>query len=293
VIVIKPREKWRDTAWKEVVSDCPKSAIEFLMPDLAADMNPAGIFDGIPGREIFSKGTETNKHMLEPDIYFNIPMLDAESGNIAFFLEQHHEPKTELPRRVFETYIRFREKLRLRTTCIVLYTGSAPNVNTYVESCYGFKVTVEFRTYYLPEKSVAELRADKRRFAPVMLAGRLALDAGNDTALREKYAAEIYETTPKSEERIFIIEFSKRIFRVNKPEISKELKKMYEVETMPLEEYRKQIKLHNAREEGREEGKEEGKVEMALSMLARGMSFSEVAEIAEMPVDRLQSLIPH
>ena len=33
--------KWRDTAWKEVLSDCAQGAIEYLMPDLAADMDLA------------------------------------------------------------------------------------------------------------------------------------------------------------------------------------------------------------------------------------------------------------
>jgi predicted transposase YdaD len=296
-VTVIEKTKWRDTAWKEIISDCPRSAIEYLMPDLAADMKPVRKLDGISGRELFSKGSDSDKHMLVNDIFFKIPMLDGESGNIAFFLEQQHEPNMDLPRRVFETYIRLREKLRLRTTCIVIYTGSSPNVSTYAESCYGFKVAVEFRTYCLPEKNVDELRADNRPFAPVMLAGRLSLDAGNDIRLREKYAAEILKTTPKSEERMFIIDFSRRIFKLDDPEISYELRKEYKMETIPLEEYRKQIKLENARlegiEEGIEEGREKGMEKAARSMLARGTPLKEVAETLGLAVDRVQKLKPH
>ena len=48
---------------------------------------------------------------------------------------------------------------------------------------------------------------------------------------------------------------------------------------------------------GIEKGKAEGKVEkafdMARKMLARGMALPDVAEIAELPIDKLQTLIPH
>jgi predicted transposase YdaD len=38
---------------------------------------------------------------------------------------------------------------------------------------------------------------------------------------------------------------------------------------------------------------EEKALMMARKMLARGMSLSEVAEIAELPVEDLQELVPH
>ena len=156
VIVIK----WRDTAWKEALCDGAQSAIEYLMPDLAADMDPTREICGIPGIELFSEGADSDKGMRELDVFFSIPMLDGETGNVALFVEQQHEPNASLPERVFETYIRLREKWRLRTTCIVVYTGSAPNVNTYAESAYGCEISMKYRTYYLPEKSADELRAD-------------------------------------------------------------------------------------------------------------------------------------
>jgi hypothetical protein len=281
--------KWRDSAWKEIISDCSKSAIEYLMPDLAADMEPAREFDGISGRELYSIGSDTDKYLLEPDIFFNIPMLDGENGNVAMFIEQQHEPSANLPNRVFSTYIRLREMLRLRTTCIVIYTGSAPNVSTYVESCYGCKVSMEYRTYYLPEKNADELRADKHPFARVMLAGRLSLAAGDNPRLREKYAMEIIETTPESKNRLFIIDFSRRIFQLDDPEISDSVKEVYKMQTVPLEEYRKQIKLENARLEGTEEKA----LDVARLMLADGKPLQEVAKYTRLPVEDLQRLQIH
>jgi predicted transposase/invertase (TIGR01784 family) len=44
---------------------------------------------------------------------------------------------------------------------------------------------------------------------------------------------------------------------------------------------------------GIEKGKAEGKFEVARKMLARGMALPDVAEIAELPIDKIQSLVPH
>ena len=50
--------KWRDMAWKEVLCDGAQSAIEYLMPDLAADMDPAREMAGIPGMDGRDGGSE-------------------------------------------------------------------------------------------------------------------------------------------------------------------------------------------------------------------------------------------
>ncbi|GHV38988.1 hypothetical protein FACS1894187_18430 [Synergistales bacterium] len=54
--------------------------------------------------------------------------------------------------------------------------------------------------------------------------------------------------------------------------------------------------IEKGRAEGKAEGKAEGRVEkafdMARKLLARGMTLLEVAEIAELPIDKLQTLVP-
>ena len=84
--------KWRDRAWKEVLCHSGKSAIEYLMPDLAADMNPAGKINSVSGKELFSEGSDSDRYMRIPDVFYNISMLDGESGNVAMFAEQEVRP---------------------------------------------------------------------------------------------------------------------------------------------------------------------------------------------------------
>jgi hypothetical protein len=187
--------KWRDRAWKFILCGDAESAIEFLMPDLAADMDRTKEISSVTGMELFSEASDSDRFMRENDVFYNVPMQDGVVRNVAMFTEQHHGPAEDIGERVFQTYIRIREKWRLPTTCIVLFTGSAPNVNTYVEGCYGFKVSVEFRSYYLPEKSAEELRANSHPFARIMQAARLSFLAKGKPKLREKYAEEVLKTT--------------------------------------------------------------------------------------------------
>ena len=285
--------KWRDRAWKEVLCHSGKSAIEYLMPDLAAGMNPTGKISSVSGKELFSEGSDSDKHMRIPDVFYDIPMLDGESGNVAMFAEQQHEPETDLPKKVFDVYVRVREKYRRPTTCIVIYTGDSPNVNTYTETCFGCEVSMKFRTYYLPEKNADELRADAHPFARVMLAGRLALDAGDNIKLREKYAEEIAETTARQSydehKQFFILDFAKKIFRVSAPEISEKVKEVYKMQMIPLEEYARQVSLENAREEGAEAAM----MDVARSLLEDGMPLQKVAKHTRLPIEELQQLQPH
>ena len=266
---------WRDRAWKEVLCDGAQSAIEYFMPDLASDMDTTKEMTGIPGVELHSGGLDSDEHMRVTDVFFDVPMRDGKSESLALFIEQQHEKHEQFALRVFETYIRLREKRRARTTGFVIYTGNAPNVETYSESCYGFEVSVKFRTFHLPSKSADELSKDERPFGRVILAGYLSLNAGDDLELREKYALEILNTTMERnydrEKSLFILKFARRIFRLKDPRISEKIKEAYNMQTIPLREYQEQVRLEHAREEGREEGREESVLEIARSMFAEGI----------------------
>ena len=64
---------------------------------------------------------------------------------------------------------------------------------------------------------------------------------------------------------------------------------VYKMRTIPLEEYRKKIRLQGAREEG----KEEGLIEVARSLLEDGMPLQKVAKHTRLPIEELQQLQPH
>jgi hypothetical protein len=290
-------------AWKEVLCDGAQSAMEYFMPDLASDMDPTRELTGIPGMELYPEGSDSDKGMRISDVFFDVPMRSRENGNVAVFVEQQDEKDEHFALRVFETYIRMREKRRVKTTGFAIYTGDSPDVATYSESCYGFEVFVKFRTFHIPSKCPDELRSDKRPFARVVLASRLSLDAGNDVGLREKYAMEILNTTGEQDydrkKRLFILDFSRRIFRLNDPEIGQKVKEVYEMQTVSLREYGQQVKRELDKEEGRVEGRKEGRIEgrkegrvegrekgreekafeVARKMLARNMSVSDIIDL--------------
>ena len=68
---------------------------------------------------------------------------------------------------------------------------------------------------------------------------------------------------------------------------------VYRMQTIPLEEYRKRIRLQGAREEGIEEGLKKGLEKTARLMLADGKPLQEIAKYTGLPTERLQQLQPH
>jgi hypothetical protein len=110
----------------------------------------------------------------------------------------------------------------------------------------------------------------------VVLASRLPLEAGDDTELRREYGWEILnaitgERVYDEKKRLFLLEFSRKIFRVDDPEMDQELKEAYEMQTIPLRDYSQQVKIGIAMEEGIEKGIEKKAFEVTRSMLADGV----------------------
>jgi len=205
-------------------------------------------------------------------------------------VEQQHRNDEDFALKMLELYVRLREKSRTRTTALAIFTGDAKAVDTYVDFCYGVELTFRYNIFYLPEKSIDDLRRDKRAFARVVLAGRMSLEAGDDVASREKYAWEILNTTTDrdydNEKMKFILDFASGIFRLSEPDVSQDLKEAYKVQTISLKDYALEI----AREEGEESGEERGKLKVARSMLADGVPADTIRKYTGLETDDILSL---
>jgi hypothetical protein len=87
----------------------------------------------------------------------------------------------------------------------------------------------------------------------------------------------INESGYNDSEKSFISEFSRRIFRLDNPEINEKLKEEYNmVELRNLKDVAADLRKEEAHEKGLAEGKAEGKLEtaraIARSMLAEAMA---------------------
>jgi hypothetical protein len=110
----KPPHKWRDRAWKKALADGARSAIDYFMPDLAADMDPSMELTAIPGIElpVIGSDSETDKDMRISDIFLNVPLRGGEDRNIALLVEQQHSDDDTFALKMLELYVRLREKTR-------------------------------------------------------------------------------------------------------------------------------------------------------------------------------------
>jgi hypothetical protein len=192
---------------------------------------------------------------------------------------------------MFDSFVSLRaQRPEGMTTGFAVYTGNARDVNYYTESCYGFEAIIKFRTFHVPSYSVAELWDDRRPFARVMYAGRLSLESGDNTMLREKFAWELLNTTGAESydkrQRKFILEFTGRIFRLSDPRISEALKEAYKLQTISLEQYVAEID----KEEARMEGMEEKAFDVARSMLADGLPAETIRKYTGLDEGSILSL---
>jgi hypothetical protein len=293
----KRPHKWRDVAWKRAIADGAKDAVAYFMPDLAADMDTSREVTGITGVELPVKDSDSDKGMLISDVFLNVPVKGGEDWSVACLAEQQDaDEKGErgargFASRMFDSLIRLMaSRPQGRVTGFVVYTGSAKDVNSYTISCYGMETTIKFRAFHVPSYSLEELREDNRPFARVMYAGRLSLESGDDVALREKYAWELLNM-PGGErydkrQRKFILEFVGRIFRLNDPRISEDLKEAFKLQTISLDEYVKQIDI----EEAMMIGEEKGKFEVARSMLADGFPAETIRKHTGLDENSILSL---
>ena len=87
------------------------------------------------------------------------------------------------------------------------------------------------------------------------------------------------------------LEHTERLYK----ELYQEYVEFKEVDAMLRDKiltYSEEAEL-KGREEGRKEGREENSFKVAKKLLARGMPLSEVADIAELPIDKIQTLSLH
>jgi hypothetical protein len=293
---LSPRpHKWRDVAWKLAIVDGARDAVKYFMPDLAADMNLSKEVTGITDLALPLKGSDSDKNTRFTDVFLNVPLMGEEDGNVACFVEQQHEGDSSLGERMLDSYVRLRaSRLRGRTTGFALFTGSSGDMKSYAESCYGFDVSIRYRTFHLPSYDVKELREDKRPFGRVMYAGRLSLGSEEDVALRERYAWEILDTANAGEyderQRKFILEFANRIFWLDDPAMNREVREAYKVKTISLDEYVKEIYREEAIMIAEARGGTEMAKKMAKNLLTKGVSPEIIAQSAGLPLEQIQSL---
>jgi hypothetical protein len=265
------------------------------MPDLAADMDMTKKITGIAGMELPMKDSDSDKGMLVSDVFLSVPVVGGDDWNVACLIEQQHDPDKSFTGRIFDSWVRLRASRPVgRTTAFAIYTGNAKNENFYAEECYGWEISAKFRTFHLLSCDVEELKRDKRPFGRVMYAGRLSIGTENDIALREKYAWEILNTTSEdiynNEQRRFILEFANKIFRLNDPEISRDVREAYKMKTIPLEQYVAEIAKEEGVMEGLERGLEKGKFEVARSMLADGLPAETIRKYTGLEESAILSL---
>jgi hypothetical protein len=190
---------------------------------------------GIRGAELPAPGVGTDIDMKVLDVVFSVPVTEGEDVNVIMVIIEAQDYDEEgFAQTMFEKHLRLFYETRKPTTSLAIFTGRVtPAESSYTESIEGSKLTLKYNTFNLPDHEIGELRKDKRPFAQIVLAARMAMDAGDDDVeLREKCAMNILEITkardytPQS--RDYILDFSKDIFWLDDDRISEKVGESYQ-----------------------------------------------------------------
>jgi hypothetical protein len=305
---------WLDEAWNDIIIQNADDAIEFFLPDLAADR------DCSKGTELLSEempllDADTSKGKRIVDVCLSVYLSGGAVQRAALVAEQQHREDLDFARRMYTTFYRASDRLRYPVTSLAIFTGRSWYAGPYEYECYGTKLRFDYNKFRVAEADIDALRCDERPFAVVILAAALMLEADGDPKYREKYARELLglmmERNYDKAKKKAILNFVRRVLRVQDEDMSPSIKEEWRMRAIPIEEAAKEVWIRHAREEGMEEGMEEGrkegrqegrkegrqegmdegKLEVARNLLARGDSPDTVSKIAGLPREKILKLM--
>ena len=296
-------EKWIDRAWRDVLTENIDDAILFFKPDIAADRDYSKKPD-LFSTELPAIGGDSDKGLRHPDMCLSIPMKIGIAQRLAFHVEQEHWDDKELALRMFQGYYRMSDKFQVPVASLAIITGDLKPINSYVSSCYGTEVNFKYNVYHVANADISALERDERVFALVVLAARRMLDSSGNPVKRGQYSLELLNLM---QERGYNAETAKslqmfiyHILRLKDKEIDPQIKEVWKMRLIPIDEAIREIRIRNAKEEGmeegmekgmekgREEGREKERLEVAREMLIEGDSFEKIARVTKWPLETLK-----
>ncbi|MDR1944392.1 MAG: hypothetical protein LBQ19_06175, partial [Synergistaceae bacterium] len=218
---------WLDEAWKDMLIQETDDAIEFFMPDLAADRDYTKdaelMSEDMPGIE-----ADTNKGGRVADLCLSVHLLGGGIQRVTLLIEQQHEPYSGFARRMYTEFYRASDRLKYPVASLAIFTGKSWYAGPYEYECYGTRLNFEYNVFRVAEADIESLRGDERPFAVVVLAAALMLEAGDDPNYREKYARELLglmmERNYDKLKKKAILDFVRRVFRVQDDDMSPDIK---------------------------------------------------------------------
>ena len=301
-----------DTAWKEIIEKLTGDFLDYFMPDVSGDLDPAGGFTFLTDelQEIEPPGEEQNRYV---DKLLKVRLRDKGEHWILIHVEIQGYKEKDFPKRMFRYFYRLMDKFDKDVTAIAIFTDAHKTFKPgrFDYSCYGTKLRYEYRTFKVLDVSEEkELERSKENpFSLVVLTALEMIKAGNDLTKRLEYKTALIRRMIFSG---FEPEKIRAMFRFIDVAVSlpsemnrkmlktilndKEIRNMQQeyvmggVEKIFFDQGASKGKIEGKRE-GKLEGKIEGRLEVAKNMLAKKLPEKLIAEVSGLKkkdIDRLK-----
>jgi hypothetical protein len=128
----------------------------------------------------------------------------------------------------------------------------------------------------------------------VILAAALMLEAGDNPNCREKYARELLglmlERKYEKRKKKAILNFARRVFRVQDDDMSPDIKEEWRMKAIPIEEAAKEVWIRQAKEEWMERAMVAEKTEVARNFLKMGLPVEQIARGTGLSIEEIGKL---
>ena len=253
--------KWMDTIWREFITKNIDDALLFFMPELAADRD----YSREPvllSNELRAIGGSSDKGARYADLALSIPLKSGADHRILLHVEQQHAYDPDFPLRMFQVYYRVSDQFLIPVTSFAIFTGDRSSAAFYFNEHYGTRVQFEYNVYEVRTANEEALKNNENIFALVILAAKRMLEAGGDPKKRGSFSFELlrllrkrdYDDRRAKSLQLFIY----RILQISDEKINRRVRRVWDMQGIPISEAVKEIWARDAIEEGMKKGREEG-----------------------------------
>ena len=290
-----------DILWKMIVQGLFEDLVLFALPELHAAVN----WD----KEVKFLDQEMPK-IKEPrkrgiryvDVLASFYLKEGEESLILLHLEIQDDPidtPIKLSKRMFQYYIRIRDKLEIDITSMAFLIGEANDSGIHHEENFGTKITYEYNVLHIKGLDAQKLEQSSNPFALAALAGQKVIEAKGNDLQKLNFARELFRLlkahgySPQKTTALFL--FLEGIFEPKSKELLKEYTK--EVDQMICNQELPMVMTPTIRRwckeaemEGELKGKLEGKLETARNMLSRGMGILLISDLTGLSIEEITAL---
>ncbi|PHN01275.1 RpnC/YadD family protein [Flavilitoribacter nigricans] len=304
----------KDTLWKGIIEDLAEEFVRFFFAEYLEqfDLSKGFVF---LDKELEQLVPASASPARRADKLFKAWLLDGQESWFLVHVEVQGYSDPNFPRRMFEYAYRIQDRYQRPVTALVLYTDTDRrfHFSEYRSSFFGTEILYRFRTFILMDYPHEELHRSNELFGWVLEVARRELELRRGTDLNRfqiklalvrylfqqgvarkkiRHLLDFIGAYLPFEKSDFLHKFEKEIQQITKSRTTMGIREaiINDAKEQGFEQGIEQG-IEQGLERGIEQGIEQKERKVVTRAWAKGFPIEEIAELADMPIERVESII--